>query len=256
MLSKLLRRSVKRLVEGEKEYRRLQAAMTDLIIRASGGKPPESLLDVGCGEGGYTRQNAEALGLALDRVHGVDFNPSHLEAAEENFSIARVDLERDRLPFPNDEFELVVCNQVLEHIKNIFWLLAEMDRVTQPGGSLLIGVPNLTSLLNRPFLMLGRQPVTVGIEGPHVRAFTFHGLSEFFAGHPGYRIETALGSSLYPWPAKLGAEALARRLPSLSAYFFVSLRKLRSVDPCPWLAYGIDGETSFVHWEQSLRGAS
>ena len=117
-------------------------------------------------------------------------------------------------------------------------------------------VPNLASLLNRPFLLLGRQPVTIGIEGPHVRAFTLHALRRFLVSHPGFRVERAIGSSLYPWPARLGAEYLARRAPSLSAYFFLALEKISAVKPSPWLAYGMDGETSYVHWQRSLESGS
>jgi hypothetical protein len=86
-----------------------------------------------------------------------------------------------------------------------------------------------------------------------VRGFAHHGFREFLLGHPGYRLEAQLGSSLYPWPAKLGAERLARRLPGLSAYVFYALAKERTVRPCPWLGYGTDGETSYVHAEK--RGA-
>ncbi len=247
-----LRRFVSRMVDGPREYARLQAAMTDLLLTACRDRKIERLLDVGCGAGGYTQRNAEALGVPLESVSGVDTNPEHVESAEGTFEIRALDLESEALPFESGSFDLVVCNQVLEHLKNIFWVLGEMDRVTRVGGILAVGVPNLTSLLNRPFLALGHQPVTIGIEGPHVRGFTLHAFRRFLVSHPGFRVKRAIGSSLYPWPAKLGAEYLARRAPGLSAYFFLALEKISSVSPSPWLDFGMDGETSYVHWRRSL----
>ena len=47
--------------------------------------------------------------------------------------------------FKTDSFDLVVCCSTLEHDKR-FWLsVAEMKRVTRPGGLLVIGVPGYVS---------------------------------------------------------------------------------------------------------------
>jgi SAM-dependent methyltransferase len=247
---RVLRSSVSAVVEGGREYARLGAAMTDLLLRATGDRELRSVLDVGCGAGGYTVQHAEALGVPLERVTGIDLDADHLANARRHFPTERVDLESEVLPFEDESVDLVICNQVLEHMKNVFWLLSEMDRVLAVGGVLAVGVPNLTSLLNRAYLLMGRQPVTIDIGGPHVRGFAHRSLRDFLLRHPGYRLEKQLGSSLYPWPAKLGAERLARRLPGLSAYCFYALAKQTSVQPCPWLVYGRDGETSYTHAEE------
>lgn len=246
-----LRSLVSHIVAGHKEYSRLQAAMAEMLQLATPQNNTPSLLDVGCGSGGDTLRHAQILGVPIERIAGVEFNPDHLAIAQSRFRAASVDLERDALPFADASFDVVICNQVLEHIKNIFWVLAEMDRVLTVGGTLAIGIPNLTSLLNRPILLLGRQPVTIDIEGPHVRAYAHYSFRAFLLHHPGYDIVTQLGSSLYPWPAKLGAERLARHLPGLSAYTFYALHKRQALLPCPWLRFGIDGETSYTHTFQN-----
>ena len=47
----------------------------------------------------------------------------------------------NKLDFPDNHFDTVLCNATLEHHKR-FWLSAsEMRRVTKPGGLLVIGVP-------------------------------------------------------------------------------------------------------------------
>src|SRR6185295_6646393 len=43
--------------------------------------------------------------------------------------------------FPNDRFDVVVCNAVLEHDKYFWKSLSEMKRVAKPGALIVIGVP-------------------------------------------------------------------------------------------------------------------
>lgn len=70
--------------------------------------------------------------LAPDALVGLDLGP-HRE----------VDVLGDltRLPFPDAAFDLVVCYHVLEHVPDDGAALAELHRVTQPGGALLVQVP-------------------------------------------------------------------------------------------------------------------
>jgi SAM-dependent methyltransferase len=242
-----LRTMVSRLCEGRREYYRLQVAMTELLVAAAACRQPHSVLDIGCGEGGYTLNNAQALGISESKIYGIELNRAHLEIARQRFVAFGIDVEQEQIPLADASVELVICNQVLEHLKNVFWALAEMDRVLAVGGILALGIPNLTSFINRPVLLWGRQPITIGLEGPHVRAFAHASFRAFLLRHSGYRLVAEMGSSLYPWPAGLGAERFARRLPGLAAYTFYALVKQAAVMPCPWLKFGADGETSYSH---------
>jgi SAM-dependent methyltransferase len=47
----------------------------------------------------------------------------------------------NRLPFSDDVFDAVCSEQVLEHVRNPQEVIAEMIRVTKPGGSIYISVP-------------------------------------------------------------------------------------------------------------------
>ena len=46
-------------------------------------------------------------------------------------------------PFPNDSFDSIVCNAVLEHVPAIDRVMSELARVLKPGGYLIAGVPYL-----------------------------------------------------------------------------------------------------------------
>jgi SAM-dependent methyltransferase len=49
------------------------------------------------------------------------------------------------LSFPNNTFDLVLCNSVLEHESKFWQVISEMKRVLKPGGLLMIGIPAFSS---------------------------------------------------------------------------------------------------------------
>src|SRR5262249_3970158 len=102
---------------------------------------PESVLDIGCGEGVLTQQWAEALGTG--RIVGTDLADPKLEA--EWASRTRPNLEFRAMPvqalsFADDEFDLVAATEVLEHVSDPEAALAEMARVARRW--LLVSVPH------------------------------------------------------------------------------------------------------------------
>jgi ubiquinone/menaquinone biosynthesis C-methylase UbiE len=59
--------------------------------------------------------------------------------------IANVHLDIQNMPFPDNEFDVVICNHVLEHVENDNKALKEIFRVIKPGGFAIMHVPmNLT----------------------------------------------------------------------------------------------------------------
>jgi SAM-dependent methyltransferase len=101
---------------------------------------PESLLDVGCGEGVLTCEWAERLGDR--RVVGIDLDDPKLRAEWE--ARARPNLEfraeeATRLSFPDDEFDVAAAIEVLEHVPEPEATLSEMARVARRW--LLVSVP-------------------------------------------------------------------------------------------------------------------
>jgi 2-polyprenyl-3-methyl-5-hydroxy-6-metoxy-1,4-benzoquinol methylase len=130
----------------------------------------DSLLDVGCGDGIRTQIYAKVLEVPLERIYGIELKEDYIDKAKDHLKIEKIDLEKDRFPFDDQEIHTVICNQVLEHLKNIFQPLREIDRITKVNGYLVIGIPNLAALHNRLLILLGRQPICNYISGPHVRS--------------------------------------------------------------------------------------
>lgn len=64
-----------------------------------------------------------------------------------------------RLPFGEDEFDLVNCDCTIEHLLNSpKSLFSEVKRVLRPGGVFFITTPNFANLLRRVRFLLGRSP--------------------------------------------------------------------------------------------------
>lgn len=100
-----------------------------------------AVLDVGCGSGRYM---LHALRRGAARVIGVDLSPSMLERAGTELATFQPGTEVDliqgslaALPVPDARANLTICALVIGHLDNLQPSLAELCRVTRPGGTLL-----------------------------------------------------------------------------------------------------------------------
>lgn len=102
----------------------------------SGHGMPSTILDIGCGTGEITSRLATLFPSA--KVVGVDIIEAHLELARERYNFGdRVTFQQAdafHLPFADKSFELTVCRHVLQAIPHPELVMAEMVRVTKPGG--------------------------------------------------------------------------------------------------------------------------
>lgn len=99
----------------------------------------QSLLDIGCGTGGYLEW-AKATGR-FAHLAGVDVSAEALALAHERVPEAELALASAALiPFDDSSFDLVSLNDVLQHIHEdeLAQSLAELRRVIRPGGALLL----------------------------------------------------------------------------------------------------------------------
>jgi SAM-dependent methyltransferase len=96
----------------------------------------ERALDVGTGAGAL----AIALAPLVAEVVGVDVVPELLAEARTRSPAGVSYLEADAtaLPFPAACFDLVCCARVLHHVRRPELVLAEMNRVLAPGGTMLV----------------------------------------------------------------------------------------------------------------------
>ncbi|HLX34645.1 MAG TPA: methyltransferase domain-containing protein [Candidatus Limnocylindrales bacterium] len=99
-----------------------------LIARFVRGLDVKVAVDLGPGQGDDMRIVSSAHPHA--RIVGIEaFGPTADGLRAAGFEVASADVERDRLPFEDSAVDLVVANQLFEHIKEIFWVLHECARV-------------------------------------------------------------------------------------------------------------------------------
>ncbi|HEY0197589.1 MAG TPA: class I SAM-dependent methyltransferase [Rhodanobacter sp.] len=101
----------------------------------------QSVLDIGCGSGRYM---LHALRRGAARASGIDLSPEMLERAEAELGAFRVHAEVEltegsltALPVPDAMADLTICGLVVGHLEDLQQALAELRRVTRPGGSVL-----------------------------------------------------------------------------------------------------------------------
>lgn len=110
----------------------------------------ERFIDIGCGAGRHTfealRRGADA--VALDQnaedLRGIDeMVEAMAEAGEIKRPDAPVTLNADALalPFDDGHFDRVIASEILEHIPDDRAAIAEIARVTRPGGTVAVSVP-------------------------------------------------------------------------------------------------------------------
>lgn len=131
--------------------------------------------------------------------------------------------------------DVVLSNQVFEHLKNVWLPMSEIHRVTKVGGHCVIAVPNLASLHNRVLLALGRQPTSIRTFGPHVRAFTLGELRRFVAQGGAFEVQRATAAGFYPLPAAWGRLPI-RMWPGAGHTAIVVARKVKD-GGSPWLSW-------------------
>ncbi|MFN8622669.1 MAG: class I SAM-dependent methyltransferase [Chloroflexota bacterium] len=155
------------------------------------------ILDVGCGIGTYIRRFRQY----TDDVHGIEVEPERV--AEASLELPNIVCAvGEALPYPDDHFDLVFSNEVIEHVQDDRQTAREMVRVAKPGGLIVLFAPNRLYPFETHGAYLGGRYVFGNVPlvnwfpdpvrdrlAPHVRAYTMRGIERLFAGTPVRRVE-------------------------------------------------------------------
>lgn len=186
---------------------------------------PDNLLDIGCHDGDKTIQTANYFKIDMHNIYGVDSDDRRISTCKNIFNAHKIDLESEDLPYEENMFDLVVCNQVLEHLKNYRKVIDDMIRITRKKGYIVLGIPNLAHLINRIYLVFGIQPMCIHIDGPHVRGFTHKSFVDLLSSLDRAELIDFTGTTMYPLPSIIG-NFLSKYLIGLSGYICYLLQKV------------------------------
>lgn len=151
------------------------------------------VLEVGCGMGMYTRAyrtrftpHVEAFDVELARVAQAQVDTPHALIAG-----------GEAMPYRRDTFDVVISNEVIEHVLDDRATVREMVRVCKPGGRIVIFCPNRWYPVEqhghywRGEYHFGNTPLINYLPdrwrnrlAPHVRVYTRRGLLHLFDGQP------------------------------------------------------------------------
>ena len=157
-------------------------------LRAAGLAPHDRLLDVGAKWGGLG-QFARSSGL--DVVYtGLELSETNIRRAGELGLDVRFADASAPLPIEDEQYDAVICLELLEHLTTPVDLLGEIRRVLKPDGRAVLSVPNPYSWVE-VYRELLRRPDPEG----HLNAFTTPVMENLLA-LAGLRLERRLGTSL------------------------------------------------------------
>jgi 2-polyprenyl-3-methyl-5-hydroxy-6-metoxy-1,4-benzoquinol methylase len=175
-------------------------------------------LDAGCSSG-YLSEQLAARGY---EVTGLEFDADAAAAARRFCTEVLVgDIESMDLPFEPASFDLIMCGDIVEHLRDPGATLARLRPFLAPGGRLVISTPNVANWAVRLSLLFGRFRYTDRglLDRTHTHLFTRATLSDTVA-EAGYTVRRRA----YTVPTPLGragdriAHAIGGLRPSLFAY--------------------------------------
>lgn len=201
------------------------------------------VLDVGCGNGIYTQWLAKKCGTAV----GIDHNLKNLAWGKANFPhVEFVFSNGESMPFPDGTFNAVMITEVLEHTQDDRATLAEIARVTKPGGTLLLSTPHRglfagldpDNVLNSFFSGVSRMRIPKPGGGRFYEGFRFdwhrHYSEKELRGLLGsnWEVEQVYLGGLLAYPVLYGVENLIDAFSKKRSYWqdYKAIRTLRAID--------------------------
>lgn len=163
----------------------------------------KTVLDVGCGIGTYVKRFQDF----SDDVYGIDVDVPRVEMGAE-FASGLAVAVGEHLPFRDASVDVVMLNEVIEHVTDDRDTMREVYRILRPGGSVVIYAPNRLYFFETHGVYVGNKYIFGNIPFvnwlpnplrhrlvPHARAYTAGGIRAITKGLPFQAVEK---SYVYP----------------------------------------------------------
>ncbi len=197
------------------------------------------LIDLGCDNGEWTLRLANK--IKTKYIYGIEICPNAAEKAKKKRIDVKVSDLNESFPYPDNFFDIVHANQVIEHITNIDGFVKEIYRILKPSGCAVISTENLSGIDNLVALALGQQGFSQHISeiyhvgnkfSPHFQEnmdkkswthkiiFTYYGLQQLLNIY-NFKIDKVLTSGFFPLP-----NLFSKIDPIHSHFLIVKARKI------------------------------
>lgn len=181
-------------------------------------------LDLGCNDGLETIKRAGV--IQTKKIYGIEIVPRQAKKAQKRgIDVWIADLNK-KWEYPNNYFDVITANQVIEHVPNIDHFVSEIKRVLKKGGYAIISTENGSSWHNIFAAIMGWQIFSLtnmskkqsGIGNPlalhkkekfvtgswtHKTIFNYQGLREIVELYE-FKVESYKGSGYHPLVPQFG----------------------------------------------------
>ncbi|ADX84919.1 class I SAM-dependent methyltransferase [Saccharolobus islandicus] len=197
-------------------------------------KNKESILEIGCGTG-------ENLSYYVNKFHFKNAycveiaSSADAEIRKKGITPFILDVNVSKIPLGDASIDVVIFEEVIEHLYNSDLIISEIKRVLKKGGILILSTPNLSSWINRLVLLLGYQPFSHDVSflggfgrlkfkdqtNGHIKSFTLKAMLDYlkYFGFNVVEIRGVEADGLSGFLTKI--DKVFSRIPSLASHMFI-----------------------------------
>ena len=143
------------------------------------GVSNKNCLDVGPGSGRWINFLKEQ---KSKKIYAVDISDKVIDINKKNCNkIFKLDFEKKKIPLRNNYIDLVICLEVLEHIRQPDFLLKEIMRLLKKDSIAVFSIPNILSFSSRVRVVLGLLPTAIVSDPTHIKFYRKKDIIKIFS---------------------------------------------------------------------------
>ena len=139
----------------------------------------KNCLDIGPGSGRWInflkKQKSK-------NIYAVDISDKVIDINKTNCDkIFKLDFEKKKIPLPNNSIDLIICLEVLEHLRQPDHFLKEIMRLLKKDSIAVFSIPNILSFSSRVRVVLGLLPTAIVSDPTHIKFYRKKDIIKIFS---------------------------------------------------------------------------
>lgn len=191
------------------------------VLKIIGNVEGKKILDVGCFNGEMISSLARN-----NECYGLDIAETPLKIAKtKGIKTSKLDFEKEKFPFEDNFFDIIICSETLEHLINQDHCLSEIRRVLKNDEIFIMTIPNINTPLSWiAQIFLDYPPImSARYRSAHFRDFTKK-IGESMLKINGFKDIKVFGLNIYPFNGTI-SRFFAKIFPRLSGTIIYKSKK-------------------------------